>query len=117
MKCHVLSFIQFSYKVGNPNKPAPHMEAPFHKMGDITHVLDDVTRFSPIEKTDRDWYTELGPNRVDYAAHIFMFFRIKFLAPVFYFYFLFFLFFDKGSILSCDGQLLHHRFFDGLVIF
>ena len=26
-------------------------------------------------------------------------------------------FFDKGSNLSCDGQFLHHRFFDGLVIF
>jgi hypothetical protein len=27
------------------------------------------------------------------------------------------LIFDKGSSLSCDGQFLHHRFFDGLVIF
>ena len=25
--------------------------------------------------------------------------------------------FYKGSSLSCDGQFLHHRFFDGLVIF
>ena len=32
----------------NPSKPAPHIEVPFHKMGDITHFLDDVTRFSPI---------------------------------------------------------------------
>ena len=30
-------------------------------MGDITHFLDDVTRFSPIQKTDRDRYMELGP--------------------------------------------------------
>jgi hypothetical protein len=25
--------------------------------------------------------------------------------------------FYKGSSLSCDGQFLHHRFFDGLLIF
>ena len=30
-------------------------------MGDITHFLDDVTRFSPIWKTDRDRHMELGP--------------------------------------------------------
>jgi hypothetical protein len=30
-------------------------------MGDITHILDDVTRFSPILKTHRDLYMELDP--------------------------------------------------------
>ena len=30
-------------------------------MGDITHFLDDVTRFSPIQKNGPDRYTELGP--------------------------------------------------------
>jgi hypothetical protein len=42
IKCHVLSITKFSYKVGNPNKLAPHIEVPFHKMGD-THFLNDVT--------------------------------------------------------------------------
>jgi hypothetical protein len=62
IKCHVLSFTEFSYKVVNPNKPAPHIEVRFHKMGDITHFLDDVTRFSPIQKNGPDRYMELGPN-------------------------------------------------------
>jgi hypothetical protein len=31
-------------------------------MGDITHFLDDVTRFSPIQKNGPDRYMELGPN-------------------------------------------------------
>ena len=30
-------------------------------MGDITHFLDDVTRFSPIQKNGPDRYMELGP--------------------------------------------------------
>ena len=61
IKCHVLSFTSFSEKVGNRNKLAPHIEVSFHKMGDITHFLDDVTHFSQIKKMNWDRYMELGP--------------------------------------------------------
>jgi hypothetical protein len=42
IKCHVLSLTKFNEKVGNRNKPAPHIE--------VALVLDDVTRFSPTIK-------------------------------------------------------------------
>ena len=32
-------------------------------MGDIIHLLDDVTRFSLIYKTDLDWYMEPCPKQ------------------------------------------------------
>ena len=37
------------------------MEIPFHKMVTSSILFDDVTRFSPIPKTDRDQYMEHGP--------------------------------------------------------
>ena len=52
IKCHVLSLTKFGEKVWNWNKPAPYIELLLHKMGDINHFLDDVTRFSPISKNE-----------------------------------------------------------------
>ena len=52
---------QFTEKVGNRNKPAPHIEVPFPKMGEITHFLDDVT-LNPLKTTDREWYSQVSIN-------------------------------------------------------
>ena len=62
IKCHVLSLTKFSEKIWNQNKPAPHIEVPLHKTGDITHFLADVTVSHPF-KMEHDRYMKLGPKR------------------------------------------------------
>jgi hypothetical protein len=49
-------------KVGNRNKPAPHIEVPLHKMVDITFLYSVTSPVFPlIYKTDQDRYMEPCP--------------------------------------------------------
>ena len=61
IKYDILSLTKFGENAGYQNKPPPYIEVSLHKMGDITHFLDDVTHFSPTLKMGWDRYMELGP--------------------------------------------------------